>query len=125
MQTPGTPPDHHRYHPAVLEISGARKTYGSTKALDGCSLDLGAGEWLGLLGPNGAGKTTIVRAIGGRVRLDSGSITLFGTPLTGDRRRDEPLRRRLGVVPQEIALYPTLTARENLEIFAGLRGLAG
>ena len=94
----------------VLVIEDARKRFGNTQALDGAALSLGRGEWLGLLGPNGAGKTTMVRSITGRVRLDGGVIRLEGT---------------LGVVPQEIAIYPLLTARENLEIFGALNGLRG
>lgn len=109
----------------MLRVIEARKTYGPTTALDGCSLELGPREWLGLLGPNGAGKTTLIRAIGGRVRLDSGAISLFERPLAGNIRADAAVRDRLGVVPQEIALYPTLTARENLEVFGRLRRLAG
>ncbi|HMN95378.1 MAG TPA: ABC transporter ATP-binding protein [Phycisphaerales bacterium] len=107
----------------MLAVSDARKRYGSVAALDGCSLRLETGEWLGLLGPNGAGKTTLVRAIAGRVALDSGRIELFGSQLAGDRRGDAALRRRLGIVPQELALHPTLTARENLEVFGRLHGV--
>ena len=105
---------------AVLEIRDARKSFGSTRALDGLSLALDAGEMLGVLGPNGAGKTTLIRAIAGQVRLDAGSVALFGRVLPPGARRAD-----LGVVPQENALYPLLTARENLETFGRLNGLEG
>ena len=101
----------------VLSVKDARKSYGATQALRGVSLELGEGELLGLLGPNGAGKTTLVRAIAGRAALDGGSIELMGQPLAGGGRE------RLGVVPQEIALYPLLSARENLEAFGRLNGI--
>jgi ABC-2 type transport system ATP-binding protein len=101
----------------TLSVKDARKSYGATQALNGASLELGAGELLGLLGPNGAGKTTLVRAIAGRVALDGGSIELMGQPLGGGKREG------LGVVPQEIALYPLLSARENLEAFGRLNGI--
>ncbi len=105
---------------AVLEIRDARKSFFATRALDGLSLALREGELLGLLGPNGAGKTTLIRAIAGRVRLDSGTVALFGHTLAAGARRAD-----LGVVPQENALYPLLTARENLETFGRLNGLEG
>jgi len=105
---------------AVLEIRDARKSFGATKALDGMSLSLGEGELLGLLGPNGAGKTTLIRSIAGRVRLDHGTISLYGKGLEPERPRPD-----LGVVPQENALYPLLSARENLETFGKLNGLDG
>ncbi|HSN68607.1 MAG TPA: ABC transporter ATP-binding protein, partial [Thermoanaerobaculia bacterium] len=79
-------------------------------------------EIFGLLGPNGAGKTTLVRAIAGRVRLDRGTITLLGAPAAAG---DAAARRSLGWVPQEIALYPGLTVRENLATFARYQGLDG
>jgi ABC-2 type transport system ATP-binding protein len=105
---------------AVLEIKDARKNFGAVRALDGLSLSLGEGELLGLLGPNGAGKTTLIRAIAGRVRLDAGTISLYGHVL-----QPEKPRRDLGVAPQENALYPLLSARENLETFGKLNGLDG
>jgi len=105
---------------AVLEIRDARKSFGTTLALDGLSLALGEGELLGLLGPNGAGKTTLIRAIAGRVRLNGGTISLYGHTL-----EPEKPRRDLGVVPQENALYPLLSARENLETFGKLNGIDG
>jgi len=104
----------------VLAVKDARKSFGAVEALRGASLELGQGELLGLLGPNGAGKTTLVRALAGRLRLDGGAIELMGRPLANAGGR-EPL----GVVPQEIALYPLLTARENLEAFGRLNGVTG
>ncbi|CAN5843776.1 ABC transporter ATP-binding protein [soil metagenome] len=104
----------------VLTVNGASKTFGTVTALEGASLALREGELLALLGPNGAGKTTLVRAIAGRARLDAGEIRLFGEPVIAGRTRGE-----LGIVPQEIALYPRLSARENLNVFGALQGLSG
>src|SRR4030095_15622524 len=104
----------------VLTVSGAKKSFGNTVALDGASFELRQGEWLALLGPNGAGKTTIIRSIAGRVRIDSGKITLLGVELNGSANG---ARKKLGIVPQEIALYPKLTAEENLRCFGELLGL--
>ena len=104
----------------ILTVSGARKRYGSVQALDGASFELRAGELLALLGPNGAGKTTLIRAISGRVRLDGGEIRVFDQPVAAGRTP-----RVLGIVPQELAVYSLLTARENLEGFGRLHGLAG
>src|SRR5262245_11592570 len=103
-----------------LQVSGACKSFGATRALDGAEFALEQGQLLGLLGPNGAGKTTLIRAIAGRVRLDAGRIVLFDQTLD---RRNGAARRRLGIVPQEVALYALLTARENLEVFGRLNGL--
>ena len=107
----------------VLCVKNASKSYGSTLALNGANLQLKPGQWLGLLGPNGAGKTTLLRAIVGRVRLDEGEMTLFGTPLNGSTAQAEQARRRLGIVPQDIAVYPMLSARENLRTFGSLNGV--
>ncbi len=104
----------------VLTVSNATKSFGKVKALDGASLDLGEGELLALLGPNGAGKTTLIRAITGRVRLDGGEVRLFGRIVAGGSTPAD-----VGVVPQEVALYPLLTARENLHAFGRLQGLSG
>jgi ABC-2 type transport system ATP-binding protein len=103
----------------VLTVTGARKKFGDVVALDGATLSMRAGELLALLGPNGAGKTTLIRAISGRVHLDAGEILLFGKPLTGRKTPPE-----LGIVPQELAIYPSLTARENLDAFGRLQGLS-
>jgi ABC-2 type transport system ATP-binding protein len=118
---------------AVLTVRGAEKRYRETRALAGVDLALARGRWVGLLGPNGAGKTTLVRAIAGRVRLDAGTIILLGTPLAGalGAGRDpgsaaaRRARQRLGVVPQDLALYERLTAAENLAVFGELHGVTG
>src|SRR3954464_15580820 len=104
----------------VLTVREARKTFGQVAALNGATFELRQGELLALLGPNGAGKTTLIRAIAGRVRLDAGEIRMFDRVLDGRHTPNE-----LGIVPQEIAVYPLLTARENLEVFGGLHGLSG
>ncbi len=105
---------------SILSVVDARKSFGAVQALDGASFELRKGELLGLLGPNGAGKTTLIRAIAGRVRLDGGEIRVFDRKVDGRRTPPE-----LGIVPQEIALYPLMTARENLEVFGRLQGLSG
>jgi ABC-2 type transport system ATP-binding protein len=106
-------------HPDVLSITAARKRFGDVAALDGATLSLREGELLALLGPNGAGKTTLLRAIAGRVTLDEGEIRLFDKPIEGRRTSSG-----LGIVPQELAVYPLLSARENLEAFGRLQGLS-
>src|SRR5882672_4771309 len=102
----------------VLRVTDAARSFGATRALDRVSLDLRSGELLALLGPNGAGKTTLIRAIAGRVRLEGGTIELLGSALDSADGRDT-----LGIVPQEIAIYPLLSARENLEAFGALHGV--
>jgi len=105
---------------SALTVVNARKTFGKVVALDGATFDLHEGELLALLGPNGAGKTTLIRAVTGRVRLDSGEMRLFGRVLDGKHTPPD-----LGIVPQEVALYPLLSARENLNAFGSLQGLSG
>lgn len=104
---------------SILQVRGACRSFGDRAALCGVDLDLVPGSIYGLLGPNGAGKTTLLRAICGRLALDSGTVRLSGRDPVGNPE----VRRALGFVPQEIALYQDLTARENLEVFGGLMGL--
>jgi ABC-2 type transport system ATP-binding protein len=102
-----------------LRVDSLAKRFGQTVALDGVSLEVRAGECVGFLGPNGAGKSTLIRSIVGRVRPDSGSVEVFGLPAgsTG-------ARMALGWIPQEIALYPRITVRENLVCFGRYFGLS-
>ena len=106
--------------PALL-VEAASKRFGETLALASASLTLERGEWLALLGPNGAGKTTLVRSIADRVRLDGGAIDLLGQRLDGSPAA-ALVRNKLGMVPQEIALFPMLTAAENLRLWGELSG---
>ena len=103
-----------------LEIRDVSKSFADRRALDGVSLELRPSEILGLLGPNGAGKTTLVRSVASRVRPEKGSVRVLGFDATDDRAR--AVR---GWVPQEIALYPLLSPRENLWTFGRYQGLTG
>ena len=105
---------------SALSIRDLSKSFGDRRALDGVSLDLAAGEVFGLLGPNGAGKTTLVRAVAGRVQPDGGRLSILGLAPS-----DDGARSARGWVPQEIALYPLLSPRENLWTFGRYQGLGG
>jgi len=103
-----------------LKIEALVKRFGQVTAVDGITLELRNGECLGLLGPNGAGKSTLIRSIVGRVIPNAGRVAIFGAPANS-----AAARAALGWVPQELALYPRLTCRENLESFGRYQGLAG
>ena len=108
----------------AIDIQNLTKFYrGNTKpALDDISLSVSENAIFGLLGPNGAGKTTTIKILCGLLALTGGEVTIGGYSLVHDFKK---IRRIIGVVPQDIALYPTLTARENLSIFGGIHGLKG
>ncbi len=106
----------------MLDAVGLRKRYGETLAVDGVGFRVEPGQTVGLLGPNGAGKTTVVSMIAGLVRPDSGTVQLDGQELTSE---SDPIKGRIGLVPQEVALYEELTARGNLEVFGRFYGLRG
>ncbi len=95
-----------------LRIVSATKSFGERQAMRGIDLALHVNELLALVGPNGAGKTTLIRAICGRTHLDSGEILVDGQALSC--RRDP---RAIGLVPQDLAIYPDLTVQQNLEVF--------
>jgi ABC-2 type transport system ATP-binding protein len=103
----------------LLALSGINKTLGNRRVLDDVRLEVAAGELVVLLGPNGAGKTTLLGTACGRIAPDEGRALLAG----GNPRKDVAVRHQLGFVPQELALYPYLTARENLEVFGRMMGV--
>ncbi len=106
----------------MLSLASITKRYGPLTALDGVSLDIARGEFFGLLGPNGAGKSTTMSLIAGLRAPDAGTLTLDGQPLNA---ANATARLSLGLVPQHVALYPELSADENLRIFGELYGLRG
>ncbi|MCX7843114.1 MAG: ABC transporter ATP-binding protein [Clostridia bacterium] len=106
----------------LIELKGLEKSYGKTKAVDNVSLQIMEGEVFGLLGPNGAGKSTLISMVTTLISPDSGEIVIKGNSL---RKKTGEIKKLLGLVPQEIALYPTLTARENLMFWGRMYGLGG
>jgi len=106
----------------MLNLENLTKRYGALTALDGVSLRIETGEFFGLLGPNGAGKSTLMSLIAGLRPADVGTLTLDGVALNSANAAG---RLALGLVPQNIALYPELSADQNLRIFGQLYGLRG
>jgi ABC-2 type transport system ATP-binding protein len=107
---------------AVLACRGLRKSFDDRVAVDGVGFEIAAGECYGLLGPNGAGKTTTISMICGLLDSDAGEVEVAGQALT---TTSVAVRGEIGFVPQEIALYPDLSAAENLKLFGRLYGLSG
>ncbi len=108
--------------PAIVDVSNLAKRFGETVAVDDVSFSVERGEIFGLLGPNGAGKTTTIGMISCLLDPDGGTIVVDGHSTVGE---SSAVRATLGVVPQEIALYPTLTAAENLAFWGRMYGLTG
>ena len=106
----------------MLACAGLRKRFGDLEAVRGVGFRIDPGETYGLLGPNGAGKTTTISMICGLLEPDDGEVLVCGAPLTVSSVRE---REAIGYVPQEIALYPDLTGRENLRFFGRLYDLPG
>ncbi|PTT69197.1 ABC transporter ATP-binding protein [Arthrobacter sp. HMWF013] len=104
----------------VLAVDGLVKRYGERTVVDGVSFQIRAGETYGLLGPNGAGKTTIISMVAGLIPADAGSVKVAGETMTPSTTAP---KGNIGLVPQELAIYPDLTARENLRFFGSLQGL--
>ena len=106
---------------SVLKIRDLQKRFGDIHAVDGVGFEVQEGELYGLLGPNGAGKTTTISMMSGLVRPDSGQVQVLGKDFWSD-----PIsaQKQMGVVPQEIALYQELSARENLVFWGKLAGLS-
>jgi len=101
----------------LLQAQALHKRYGTREAVRGLSLTVGAGEVLGLLGPNGAGKSSTIAMLAGLSRPDGGSVTVGGAALSQD---EFAYKRRIGLVPQELALFEDLPALANIELFGAL-----
>jgi ABC-2 type transport system ATP-binding protein len=108
--------------PVLLNVSQLSKSYGGRRAVDGVSFQVRQGQTVGLIGPNGAGKSTTVSMICGLLRADSGSVELDGVAIA---QGQNDAKRKIGLVPQELALYEDLSALENLKLFGALYGLSG
>ena len=106
----------------AIEVDHLRKAFAGRTAVDDLSLRVAAGEVFSLLGPNGAGKSTTIGMLAGLLAPDDGDARLAGHSI---RRAAAAAKAALGVVPQDIALYPDLSARENLEFWGKLYGLRG
>ncbi len=106
----------------VLSARDLRKRYGALEAVRGVSFEIHEGETYGLLGPNGAGKTTTISMVCGLLSRDGGEVTVNGNPIDVGA---VDAKAGIGFVPQELAIYPDLSARENLEFFGRLYGLGG
>jgi ABC-2 type transport system ATP-binding protein len=106
----------------LLNVSKLTKSYGDRRAVDAVSFQVQAGQTVGLIGPNGAGKSSTVGMICGLLRPDAGTIALDGQAVTAGM---SDAKRKIGFVPQDLALYEYLSARENLKLFAALYGMRG
>ncbi|MCM3782187.1 ABC transporter ATP-binding protein [Neobacillus mesonae] len=106
----------------IATMSNIIKRYGNHLVLDHVNIEIRQGEILGLLGPNGAGKTTLIHALSGLIGIDSGSIELFGERQSGSMLE---VKRKIGLVTQDITVFEDLTAKENLAFFGGIYGLSG
>jgi ABC-2 type transport system ATP-binding protein len=124
VRTDTAPPENARDEATddVLVVRDVVRRFGDLVAVDGVSFRIAPGETYGLLGPNGAGKTTTISVVAGLLRADAGSVTVLGRPV-GPRHVD--VKRHVGLVPQDLAIYPELSARENLMYFGRLQGMRG
>jgi ABC-2 type transport system ATP-binding protein len=105
----------------MLDVRHLHKSFDDLVAVNDVSFTVSGGELVGLLGPNGAGKTTTVSIISGLIRPDRGEVLVGGAALQGDT---DPKKRRIGIVPQDLALYEEISARANLRFFGSLYGLS-
>jgi len=106
----------------AIRVENLVKDYGALRALDGVSFSVREGEIFSLLGPNGAGKSTTISILAGLLRPSAGEVRVFGRSVA---REPRAVKAAIGVVPQEVALYPDLSAQENLLFWGRMYGLAG
>jgi ABC-2 type transport system ATP-binding protein len=107
---------------SFIQIQNVVKKYGNKISVDHLNLTIHEGEVFGLLGPNGAGKSTTIKMLSGMLKIDQGDMKLDGFSVSGNPIE---VKRRIGLVPQELAIYENLSARENVAFFAKLYGLRG
>jgi ABC-2 type transport system ATP-binding protein len=115
-----TDPSPHVDDDVVLRCESLVRRFGDRTAVDGISFEIGRGETFGLLGPNGAGKTTTISIVSGVLPADGGRVSVCGEDMGPGAGA---AKLQVGLVPQDIALYPELTARENLRFFGRLQGM--
>jgi ABC-2 type transport system ATP-binding protein len=108
--------------PPVVTATGLRKAFGDLVAVDGVDLHIQPSETYGLLGPNGAGKTTVISMVAGLLKSDAGRVVVDGQPLT---THSVKAKAAIGLVPQQLAVYPDLSGRENLRFFGRLYDMNG
>jgi len=101
----------------IIKISGLKKSFGSVRAIKNIDLSIRQGEFFGLLGPNGAGKTTTINILSTILKPDEGSVQINGFDL---KRNPAACKKSIGIVPQELALYDELSAKENLKFWGSL-----
>ncbi|TKH98024.1 ATP-binding cassette domain-containing protein, partial [Bacillus cereus] len=106
----------------MISIRNIKKSYGDYTVIKNLSIDIRKGEIIGLLGPNGAGKTTLISILSTLTLPDEGDGTVCNYDLYTERNK---IKKNVSVVPQDLALYPTLTAYDNLSFYADLYGLKG
>ena len=106
----------------ILKLSGLSKKFDSRTAVDHISLEIREGEIFGLLGPNGAGKSTTLNMVCSLIKPTSGSIEVFGMDAVKNMK---PIKRRIGYIPQDLAIHGNLKAWENVELFTSLYGIRG
>lgn len=106
----------------IVEMKDVTKKFDQVVATDQLSLSIERGQIFGLLGPNGAGKSTAINMLCGLIKKTTGEIDLFGEPLKSEAL---DIKKKIGLVPQDLAIYQELTALENVKFFAGLYGFRG
>ncbi len=106
----------------LLKVANLTKSYGARRAVDDVSFQVRAGQTVGLIGPNGAGKSSTVSMVCGLLRPDAGTVELDGQQIVQGLSE---AKRKIGFVPQDLALYEEMSARENLKLFAALYGIKG